>query len=150
MLVVTPVIRLAQLGDAERIGAIQVRAWQAAYRGVMPDTYLDELDVDDVERPGEQEVLRRWERETGLDFHRRAEDAGIAVARTTDSPLTGPHHGWPPTRACGRPERDGSSRRFVAVSGLLGGSARRPAMLDAERSTRTRRIRGGAASNGRS
>ena len=48
MLVVTPVIRLAQLGDAERIGAIQVRAWQAAYRGVMPDTYLDELDVDDT------------------------------------------------------------------------------------------------------
>ena len=47
MLVVTPVIRLAQLGDAERIGAIQVRAWQATYRGVMPDAYLDELDVDD-------------------------------------------------------------------------------------------------------
>ena len=40
-------IRDAQLGDAERIGAIQVRAWQAAYRGVMPDAYLDELDVDD-------------------------------------------------------------------------------------------------------
>jgi hypothetical protein len=47
MLVVTPVIRVAQLGDAERIGAIQVRAWQATYRGVMPDAYLDELDVDD-------------------------------------------------------------------------------------------------------
>jgi ribosomal protein S18 acetylase RimI-like enzyme len=40
-------IRCAQLGDAERIGAIQVRAWQAAYRGVMPDAYLDELDADD-------------------------------------------------------------------------------------------------------
>jgi ribosomal protein S18 acetylase RimI-like enzyme len=44
---VVPTIRHAQLGDAERIGAIQVRAWQATYRGVMPDTYLDELDVDD-------------------------------------------------------------------------------------------------------
>ena len=53
--------------------------------------------LDDVERPGEQEVLRRWERETGLDFHRRAEDAGIAVARTADVPLTVPQHGWPST-----------------------------------------------------
>ena len=44
---VPPTIRCAQLGDAERIGAIQVHAWQAAYRGVMPDAYLDELDVDD-------------------------------------------------------------------------------------------------------
>jgi predicted O-methyltransferase YrrM len=49
--------------------------------------------LDDIERPGEQEVLRRWEHESGLDFHRRAEDAGIAVARTRDSPFTGPQHG---------------------------------------------------------
>ena len=47
MHVVPPTIRHAQLGDADRIGAIQVRAWQAAYRGVMPDAYLDELEVDD-------------------------------------------------------------------------------------------------------
>jgi hypothetical protein len=49
--------------------------------------------LDDVERAGEQEVLRRWEDESGLDFHRRAEDAGIAVAWTGDGPLTGPRHG---------------------------------------------------------
>jgi predicted O-methyltransferase YrrM len=36
--------------------------------------------LDDVERPGEQEVLRRWERETELAFDRRPE-AGVAVAR---------------------------------------------------------------------
>ena len=40
-------IRHAQLGDAERLAAIQVSAWQTAYRGVMPDAYLDELDVED-------------------------------------------------------------------------------------------------------
>ena len=40
-------IRCVQLGDAERLAAIQVRAWQAAYRDVMPDAYLDDLDVDD-------------------------------------------------------------------------------------------------------
>jgi ribosomal protein S18 acetylase RimI-like enzyme len=47
MNVVPLTIRHAQLGDAERIAVIQVRAWQATYRGVMPDAYLDELDVAD-------------------------------------------------------------------------------------------------------
>ena len=36
--------------------------------------------LDDAERAGEQEVLRRWESETGLVFARHADDAGIAVA----------------------------------------------------------------------
>ena len=35
--------------------------------------------LDDVERPGEQEVLRRWEDEFGLDF-RRDRHAGVAIA----------------------------------------------------------------------
>jgi ribosomal protein S18 acetylase RimI-like enzyme len=47
MHVVPLTIRHAQIGDADRIGAIQVGAWQATYRGVMPDAYLDGLDVDD-------------------------------------------------------------------------------------------------------
>jgi len=41
--------------------------------------------LDDAERPGEQAVLRRWEHETGLDFDRRAEQAGVAVARCDPS-----------------------------------------------------------------
>jgi len=50
--------------------------------------------LDDAERPGEQEVLRRWERETGLDFDRRADQAGVAVARMGGAdPRTGPRHG---------------------------------------------------------
>jgi predicted O-methyltransferase YrrM len=40
--------------------------------------------LDDAERAGEQEVLRRWEYETGLVFDRRADEAGVAVARTAD------------------------------------------------------------------
>ena len=35
--------------------------------------------LDDIERPGEQEVLRRWEDEFGLAF-RRLTAAGVAVA----------------------------------------------------------------------
>jgi ribosomal protein S18 acetylase RimI-like enzyme len=44
---VPPTIRHAHLADADRLGVIQVRAWQATYRGVMPDSYLDELDPED-------------------------------------------------------------------------------------------------------
>ena len=40
-------IRRAAVEDADAIGAVHVRAWQAAYRGVMPDKYLDGLRVQD-------------------------------------------------------------------------------------------------------
>ncbi len=36
--------------------------------------------LDDIERPGEQEVLRGWQRDSGLLFYHGAEPAGIAVA----------------------------------------------------------------------
>jgi ribosomal protein S18 acetylase RimI-like enzyme len=42
-----PVIRPAQPSDVDRIGTIHVLAWQAAYRDVMPDAYLDGLDPAD-------------------------------------------------------------------------------------------------------
>jgi hypothetical protein len=49
--------------------------------------------LDDAERPGEQEVLRRWERETGVDFDRRLDRAGVAVARIGGAgPVIGPYH----------------------------------------------------------
>ena len=50
-------IRHARLTDADRIGAIQICAWQATYRGVMPDAYLDELDVDDRAAYWRRQVL---------------------------------------------------------------------------------------------
>ena len=36
--------------------------------------------LDDVERPGEQEVLRRWEGEYDLVFRRQERNAGVAIA----------------------------------------------------------------------
>lgn len=39
-------IRPALPDDATAIGVVHVRAWQAAYRGVMPDEYLDSLSTD--------------------------------------------------------------------------------------------------------
>ena len=40
-------IRPAELGDCDAIGNVHVLAWQAAYRGVRPDEYLDGLLAED-------------------------------------------------------------------------------------------------------
>jgi ribosomal protein S18 acetylase RimI-like enzyme len=40
-------VRMATKDDADAIGMIHVRAWQAAYRGIMPDDYLDGLQAED-------------------------------------------------------------------------------------------------------
>jgi ribosomal protein S18 acetylase RimI-like enzyme len=40
------VIRRADTADASAIADIHVRAWQAAYRGLVPDEQLERLDVD--------------------------------------------------------------------------------------------------------
>ena len=41
------VVRNAVDGDAEAMGLLHVRAWQSAYRGVMPDAYLDGLQAEE-------------------------------------------------------------------------------------------------------
>lgn len=48
------VIRAARVGDAAQIAVVHVRSWQGAYRGLLPQAYLDQLDP--AERVG------RWER----------------------------------------------------------------------------------------
>lgn len=39
-------IRRAQEADAAAIAGVHVATWQAAYRGLLPDTYLDALDAE--------------------------------------------------------------------------------------------------------
>lgn len=39
-----PLIRRAVLADADAIGLVHVRSWQSAYRGKIPQDYLDGLD----------------------------------------------------------------------------------------------------------
>jgi len=42
------VVRPAAVEDADELGVVHVRAWQAAYRdGLMPDEYLDSLSATD-------------------------------------------------------------------------------------------------------
>jgi GNAT superfamily N-acetyltransferase len=55
-------IREAVPSDARAIAEIHVRAWQAAYRGQLPDEYLDRLSVDD--RLAQHEWSLRNPRET--------------------------------------------------------------------------------------
>ena len=47
-------VRQAQLEDAGQIAVIHVRSWQAAYRGLLPQEFLDQLD------PAQR--LDRWKR----------------------------------------------------------------------------------------
>lgn len=43
-------IRQANITDASRIAEIHVRSWQAAYRGIMSNTLLDALPIEQRER----------------------------------------------------------------------------------------------------
>jgi len=40
-------IRLAQTEDAMAVARVHVRSWQVAYRGLLPDDYLDQLRPED-------------------------------------------------------------------------------------------------------
>lgn len=50
-----PSIRLATAADAPGISRLQVRAWRAAYRGLLPDALLAALSVERRE-----DIWRRW------------------------------------------------------------------------------------------
>jgi L-amino acid N-acyltransferase YncA len=75
------------LADCDRVAEIRVRGWQHAYRGVIPQSYLDGLSVAcDTER--RREYLARAD---GAVVNLVAEDAGGEVV------------GW----ACHGPYREG-------------------------------------------
>ena len=40
-------LRRATVADAEAIAAVRVEAWQTTYRDMIPDTYLDEMRIED-------------------------------------------------------------------------------------------------------
>lgn len=45
-----PSIRAIALDDAEEVERLRVTAWQSAYRGILPDGYLDRMRVDGERR----------------------------------------------------------------------------------------------------
>jgi ribosomal protein S18 acetylase RimI-like enzyme len=79
-------VRRAQPGDADALGRVHVRAWQAAYRGQMPDAYLDGLRAE--------ERAAGWRRGLGRDRDRDpillAERAGRVVGFAAVGPAEEP------------------------------------------------------------
>ena len=65
-------IRPALPEDAKSIAEVHVAAWQAAYRGLMPDAYLDELTVE--------KRTAVWQRSLALPS-----PGTVVVAETKDS-----------------------------------------------------------------
>lgn len=75
-------IREAVLSDARPIAEIHVRAWQAAYRGQLPDEFLDRLSAED--RLEQHEWTIRNPRETWRLWV--AEDDGAPIGFAVTGP----------------------------------------------------------------
>ncbi len=73
-------VRPARAQDAAGLARVHVAAWRTAYPGVMPQEFLDGLDVEDV--------TRRWARalETGQAHVLVAEDGGRVVGFASYGP----------------------------------------------------------------
>ena len=63
--------RRASHGDALGIATTKVRSWQAAYRGLIPQAYLDRLNPDEVALRAE-----KWISESVQEHHWVYEDSG--------------------------------------------------------------------------
>ena len=79
-------VRPATVADAPAMGRLHVRAWQAAYRGDMPDDYLDGLRAE--ERAAYWNVVLRRENRGGavLVVERAGEVVGFAAAGPSRDP----------------------------------------------------------------
>jgi ribosomal protein S18 acetylase RimI-like enzyme len=69
-------VRPATAADAPAMGRLHVRAWQAAYRGHMPDGYLDGLRAEDR--------AAGWERALGVERPR-----GVVLVAERDGEVVG-------------------------------------------------------------
>lgn len=58
-------VRTAELADAEAMGRAHVQAWQGAYRGIMPDEFLDELNATERAETWRAAIERKPEPEEG-------------------------------------------------------------------------------------
>jgi ribosomal protein S18 acetylase RimI-like enzyme len=80
-------IRQAAVGDAAQIARVHVESWQTTYRGIMPDSFLDQLSY---ERRAEYWV-ETLSNATGSQFMYVAEvDSGTPYAKIVGFAMGGP------------------------------------------------------------
>ena len=79
-------VRPATAADAPAMGRLVVRAWQAAYRGHMPDAYLDGLRAEDRAAYWDGVLRREDLRGVVLVAERDGEVVGFAAAGPSPDP----------------------------------------------------------------
>ncbi|MET0143312.1 MAG: GNAT family N-acetyltransferase [Ilumatobacteraceae bacterium] len=82
-------IRPASVDDADAVGEVHVRAWQSAYRGVIPDDYLDGLHAPDHATRWREHLIAPSSDGHLLvvvDDHRVVGFASLGPARDSDAP----------------------------------------------------------------
>jgi ribosomal protein S18 acetylase RimI-like enzyme len=79
-------VRPANVDDAPAMGRLVVRAWQAAYRGHMPDAYLDDLRAEDRAAYWDGVLRREGLRGVVLVAEGDGEVAGFAAAGPSPDP----------------------------------------------------------------
>jgi GNAT superfamily N-acetyltransferase len=79
-------VRHARAGDAPDLGLLHVRAWQAAYRGQMPDAYLDGLRPEDRVAGWERALGRDRTHDPVLVAERDGRVVGFVVLRAAEDP----------------------------------------------------------------
>ena len=82
----TVAVRRATAADAPAMGRAHVRAWRAAYRGHMPDDYLDGLRAEDRASHWEATLRRDDLRGTILVVERAGEVVGFAAVGPSPDP----------------------------------------------------------------
>ena len=111
------VSRPAALSDADGIGRVHVRSWQAAYRGKIPQDYLDGLD------PGRRsETWRRVMQET------RPSQGGLLVAEAEGGEIVGFAAFGPSRDSDTRPQVTGEVFAIYVDPGAWGTGAGRALM----------------------
>jgi hypothetical protein len=83
------VIRPCAPEDADEIESLRVAGWRAAYRGIIPDAYLDGLPVDG-ERRRRLMIERGGEYSESVAVHDSEIVGWVAAGPSRDEDLTGP------------------------------------------------------------
>lgn len=86
-------VRHATLHDAEVIEGIRIATWKACYRGLLPDTYLDDLKVESQRVDQIRKGIRRTDDAVRLVAVAESQVIGMGAAGSPEEPEPVPHVG---------------------------------------------------------